>query len=208
MEIWKDVNNYEGHYQVSSLGRVKALYREFKGSDGKLKKYPERVLKIDTSSSSDIRYARVTLCRSNKTYRVTVHRLVAENFIPNPEGKPHINHIDNDSLNNHLINLEWVTHSENMIHAQKQGRLHNAQSSGGKVGGQVSKQRMLTKVNALIHTTVGGYLVLGLHGYNKHGSVSLLVKCIHCSNIYVRTLTYIVNHPQQGCVKCKHKVKI
>lgn len=67
-------------------------------------------------------YQRVTLCVEGKTQRHSVHRMVAETFIPNPESKPHINHIDNNPSNNTVSNLEWCTHSENMLHCYKQDR--------------------------------------------------------------------------------------
>lgn len=208
MEIWKDVKGYEGHYQVSNLGRVKALYREFIGKDGKLKKYSERILSWDISTRGNTSYARVTLSKDYITNRVQVHRLVAEHFIVNTGNKECVNHIDNNGLNNTLENLEWVTHSENMLHAQRQGRLTLAQSSGGKKGSAVNIQKMLARVQLLINTQIGGYLIKGINGKDKRGRTTLLVQCVHCTNNYTRALEYIENFPQQGCIKCKHKVKI
>lgn len=65
-------------------------------------------------------YKRVTVCKDNKPKRFLVHRLVAQYFIPS-NGKPHVNHIDGDKLNNKASNLEWVTCSENHLHAQEIG---------------------------------------------------------------------------------------
>lgn len=208
MEIWKDVKDYEGHYQVSNLGRVKALYREFIGKDGKLKKYSERILLWDISSRGTTSYARVTLSKDYITNRMQVHRIVAEHFIANTGNKECVNHIDNNGLNNTLENLEWVTHSENMLHAQRQGRLTQAQSSGGKKGSAVNIQKMLANFQLIVNTQIGGYLVKSINGRNIRGKVTLLVQCVHCSNDYTRTYEYICNYPQQGCIKCKHKVKI
>lgn len=154
MEIWKNIKGYEQHYEVSNYGNVRAKYREFIGKDGKLKKYHAKLLKPDTTILKR-GYVRVTLSKDYKTERFQVHRLVADHFIPNPENKPFINHIDNNGLNNHVSNLEWCTHSENMIHAQKQGRLFNSQSKAGKKGGQVRKQKADIEIQSLIGTLKG-----------------------------------------------------
>lgn len=204
MELWKDIVDYEGHYQISNLGAVKALYREFICSDGTVRKYPERILKPDECCTSKIKYQRVTLSKNHCTRRFQVHRLVATHFIANPKNKPFINHIDNNGLNNKVDNLEWVTHSENMIHAQKQGRLHKAQSTGGLIGGAVTKQRMLDKVASITDTVIGCYLVKSLGKPNKHNKVTLNVVCIYCHNAHVRTLDYINNNAPSRCCLCNH----
>ncbi len=111
-EIWKDIKNYEGLYQVSNLGRVKSLSRFIKCRNGK-RKTVTKILK-----QTSIRYAMLDLGKRNKKI---VHRLVAEAFIPNPNNKPQINHIDGNKLNNNAKNLEWCTQSENQIHAYRTG---------------------------------------------------------------------------------------
>lgn len=104
-EIWKDIEGYEGLYQVSNLGRVKSKLR--KG----------RILKpINTK-----KYYSVILCKNSTTKEIYVHRLVAYAFIPNPQNKPFINHIDGNKQNNYVENLEWCTQSENCRHAYKIG---------------------------------------------------------------------------------------
>lgn len=119
-EIFKDIKGYEKLYQISNLGNVKSLPK----GDGNGNK--ERILKFDnTNKTNTTTYLRVTLSGNGQTKRFSVHRLVAEAFIPNPDNKPSVNHIDNNGENNRVDNLEWVTHSENMVHAQKQGRLPN-----------------------------------------------------------------------------------
>lgn len=118
----KDIQGYEGIYQISSTGIVKKLAQLkplYKGQSH----LKEKILKQDITKRNHTSYARVTLCYKGKTERISVHRLVATHFIPNPHNKPHINHIDNNGLNNCVDNLEWCTHSENMIHAHKQNRL-------------------------------------------------------------------------------------
>lgn len=125
-EIFKDIKDYEGLYQVSNLGRVISLPKN-DGNGNRLRelKHDLNVLKCGT-------YSRVTFSKFGKTKRFSVHRLVAEAFIPNPENKPMVNHIDNNPQNNHVTNLEWCTHTENMLHSSKQGRQDKVRSLGGR----------------------------------------------------------------------------
>lgn len=117
MEIWKDIEGYEGLYQVSNLGRVKALKRKIKKSDGSTQIYRERILKYDKSIS----YLRIKLCKNGIETKYLIHRLVAETFIDNPDNKPQVNHIDGIKTNNCVQNLEWCTAKENVIHSVNSG---------------------------------------------------------------------------------------
>lgn len=102
MEIWKDIKGYEGLYQVSNMGRVKTLNYNHTGM--------ERVLKESPARGG---YKKVILCRENKCKTYQTHRLVAEAFIPNPEGKPCTDHINTIRTDNRVENLRWVTRKEN-----------------------------------------------------------------------------------------------
>ena len=77
-----------------------------------------RVLKFDITNMG---YRRVTLSMAGKFKRIAIHRLVALHYLPNPEGTRQVNHKDGDKLNNHVENLEWVTCSENRLHAHRTG---------------------------------------------------------------------------------------
>ena len=99
-EQWRAVEGYPG-YEVSNLGRVV-------GSRGELT--PARLPKG---------YLMVNLCKNGKQKPHYIHRLVAQAFIPNPENKPQVNHIDGDKNNNRVSNLEWATYLENHLHAIK-----------------------------------------------------------------------------------------
>lgn len=105
MEEWKDVKGYEGLYEVSNFGRVRGKER-FTNNRINKKRIMFGALHPDG-------YHIVNL--QSKTYRV--HCLVAEAFIPNPNNKPHVNHINGDKLDNAIANLEWVTDLENSRHA-------------------------------------------------------------------------------------------
>lgn len=95
-EIWKDIINYEGKYEVSNLGRVRSL--SYNGT-GEIK-----FLKQSTNKRG---YKRVGLCKDGKTKHYYVHRLVAMTFIPNPNNYKEVNHKDEKPSNNDVKNLEW-----------------------------------------------------------------------------------------------------
>ena len=100
MEIWKAIDK---NYFVSNYGNIKSLPR-----NGTIK--TEKILKPKTSKKG---YREVSLSENNIRKYKLVHRLVAELFIPNPENKPCIDHIDSDKSNNKVENLRWVTYQEN-----------------------------------------------------------------------------------------------
>lgn len=114
IEVWKDVKDYEGHYQISSFGRVKSMARMRPTRSGAYAPLQERILKEKTSKHG---YKVLHLRRDNVQCWPSVHRLVASAFILNVENKPTVNHKDCDKTNNKVSNLEWSTHSEQMVHA-------------------------------------------------------------------------------------------
>lgn len=104
-EIWKDIRDFEGLYQVSNLGRVR---RVGKGQGTKCS-----ILRHKTN----LAYDGVSLHRNNQPFNKNIHRLVAETFVPNPENKTQVNHKDGNKKNNRVDNLEWVTSKENARHS-------------------------------------------------------------------------------------------
>lgn len=112
MEIFKDVIGYEGLYQVSNLGRVKSLPKKIKNGNG-FSVRPEKYLKLEVTNRG---YQRVMLYNNYKYERISVHRIVAINFINNPSIKETVNHKNGIKTDNRVDNLEWMTRSENMQH--------------------------------------------------------------------------------------------
>lgn len=118
-EVWKPIEGYEGLYEVSNFGRIKSLRRDVAIPNQRLgtvgyRTYPER---IKPCVKNRYGYYQVTLSKEAKSRTFRVHRLVALAFIPNPDNKPYINHIDGNKKNNRIENLEWCTASENNWHA-------------------------------------------------------------------------------------------
>lgn len=103
-EIWKDVPEFEGYYQVSNFGRIYSLPKLGKGN------HNGKILKQFIAS----KYLRIILYKSKCSKSVKIHRLVATLFVNNPQNKPCVDHIDGDRLNNKADNLRWCTLRENL----------------------------------------------------------------------------------------------
>ena len=113
-ELWEDIPGYEGKYQVSTFGNV----RRSKG----------KVLKPQKRGRG---YLAVWLYDGNGNARqVSVHRLVAETFLPNPEDLPEVNHIDEDKLNNAVCNLAWCSHKSNSSYGSRGAKISKANTNG------------------------------------------------------------------------------
>lgn len=113
MEIWKDIKGHEGHHQISSFGRVKSIERFVCNSLGNIQLCKGKIFNPNIDRYG---YKKIALRINGKRKYYTIHRLVAMAFIPNPENKPQVNHIDEVKLNNNVSNLEWVTAQENTTH--------------------------------------------------------------------------------------------
>lgn len=130
IEIWKDVVGFEGLYQVSNLGNVKSL--------NYLRSGQERILKQNTINKRGCR--QVKLFRDGKHYCKQVHRIVAEAFVPNPENKPQVNHINENPSDNRAINLNWMTAKENVNWGTRNER--SANSNRGRKVSIVTRQKI------------------------------------------------------------------
>lgn len=109
MDVWKPIVGYEGLYEVSDSGQVRSLSKLCGRS-----KRDEKELKTFVNSFG---YVKVNLFRNSCGKQFSVHRLVAEAFIPNPDNLPQVNHKDGNKQNNTVENLEWCSVSENINHA-------------------------------------------------------------------------------------------
>ncbi len=129
VERWLPVVGYEGTYEVSDQGRVRG---------------PKGLIKPKPTKNG---YVRTELWRRSERYRPLLHRLVATHFIANPLGKPVVNHIDCNRTNNAASNLEWATHSENILHsvAARQAFGENVASSKLSNDDVVAIKVMLSK---------------------------------------------------------------
>lgn len=114
-EIWKDIEGYEGSYQVSNRGQIRSL----KGISYRGDKLQYRLMKQWKRNKQG--YLGIQLCRQGIIKNYFVHRLVGKAFIQNPLNLPQINHKDGIKINNNVNNLEYVTGSENVRHAYRTG---------------------------------------------------------------------------------------
>ena len=125
MSEWRDVPDYEGRYLVSDDGRLLSL------RSGLMR-----------PPLNDEGYRQIVLVKDGKQRCLLLHRLVALAFVPNPDGKPTVNHINEDKEDNRAVNLEWTTMRENDNHATRNARI--ADSHRGR-GGKRKPVRMLTE---------------------------------------------------------------
>lgn len=114
-ELWKPVSR-NNNYEISTDGRAYSCKRDL----------------IMKPFLDEWGYQRISLHKNGKRNDVSIHRLVAEAFIPNPENKPEVNHKDGNKLNNNVNNLEWCTHSENILHACRTGLNNRLNYDAGK----------------------------------------------------------------------------
>lgn len=132
IEEWRPVVEFPDRYEVSNLGRVRSI----------VKKYYHNIKAQHPTTTSNYLY--VALSVNNKTVNRSVHRMVAEAFIPNPLNKEQVNHKDSNRHNNCVDNLEWVTRSENIQHGMKFGSINYKHSIGVKLSTAASQYHNVT----------------------------------------------------------------
>lgn len=145
MEEWRSVVGYEGIYEVSNLGNVRSIPRPInRGIRGitHTKTYRNLRLRVNKYGYHDTHLRDAPTGRS-RIYEI--HRLVASAFIPNPEGKPTVNHMDSNRTNNSVSNLEWATHKENITHGMKHGKIPDMKGSSNHMSRLTAEDVLLLR---------------------------------------------------------------
>lgn len=132
MEKWKQIQGYEGFYEISNFGNVRSIDRVTNNG----KRLKGKIIKPSKTTNG---YLMTRLCRDGRAIAYQIHRLVAIHFVENPYNKPIVNHNDGDKTNNRYDNLTWSTSSENTLHAIATGlkneekRIENVKKAKTKI---------------------------------------------------------------------------
>lgn len=149
-EIWKDIINYEGIYQISNQGRVRSLnriafLRQDRYADARKVHFKGKILKNYNDGTGR---RMVGLCHYGLTKFFAVHRLVATHFIDNPNNYPVVNHKNNNHLDNRASNLEWCTTAYNVQHMYNSNRRIKSKLKPNKLTtSDIVKIKKLLKTN-------------------------------------------------------------
>lgn len=158
VEKWKEVKGYEGLYLISNFGKIVSLPREVH-TRRKFKNIivhrKSRSLKTCLRGNNGLMYEAITLTKNGISKRYSVHRLVAEAFIPNPDCLPEVNHKDENPLNNCVDNLEWCTRQYNIEYSKAKKAL---QIKKGKVVGEYSSITNASKETGIKRTNINNAL--------------------------------------------------
>ncbi len=117
-ECWKDISGYEGKYQISNKGRIKSILF----TNNQITKKQDKIMKPQLRN----KYLIINLSKDSKRKQYSIHRLVAQEFIKNPNNYNVVNHLDYNTLNNNADNLEWCTQKQNVKHSvcHMKGKAH------------------------------------------------------------------------------------
>lgn len=177
-EIWKDIEGYEGLYQVSDLGNVRSL--KFSGGN------KVKLLKQNTNRG----YKQVTLRKNGKMKTCKVHRLVAMAFISNPNNYKEVNHKDENPSNNDVSNLEWCTSEYNKNYGTRNERA--SESKRGKHHSEETKKKISESLKGKYKGKDSPHAKPILM-YNKEGNFIKRFECIHDANEYLGKGRYCSN---------------
>lgn len=169
--IWTNIKGFE-NYQISNTGLIR---RE------------KKIL----SPFDNNGYYRIQLINEDKKQKKLIHRLVAEHFIPNPDNKPQVNHIDLNTKNNDVNNLEWVTNQENVQHAIKNipERRKQLKENMSIIGKTYGKQNGINSSKPINQYTLDGELINTFSSAREaHRELNISYKCISkCCNGNLKT---------------------
>lgn len=165
IEVWKKTNSCPNHYEVSNFGNVRSLPRIINGGCRAKGVKAEKQLsgKLHSIVVNDRGYCVVRIGKQNKY----LHRLIAEAFIPNPENKPQVNHINGVKIDNRIENLEWATSQENVIHA------HNTGLAKPRVIGEEERQSIRVRNYKKVINTVTGKVYNSMTEAADENNISL-----------------------------------
>ena len=138
-ERWKVIDGFKD-YMVSTKGRIMSLPRTIIKIDGRKRRHPGMIMKKLNYTNG---YEFIAMRRDGESHQRSVHRLVAAAFIPNPNNKPQVNHINGVKDDNRIENLEWCTMGENNAHAYRTGLKKHHRCWKGKKGYAHNKSREL-----------------------------------------------------------------
>lgn len=191
-ELWKDIQGFE-NYQISNFGRIKSKERIVENTACRYLK-PEKIIKTHVMKSGYL--AVVLRDEKQKKHLLKTHRLVAEAFIPNPENKPQVNHIDGNKANSRVDNLEWCTPKQNTNHAIENGL--RKKYSGNNIQ-RIYQINCNTKEIKCVHETFAE--AARNMGCNSVGSIysACVSKRDYCGYFWLREEDY----KNGGIEKCK-----
>jgi hypothetical protein len=143
MEIWKTISKFNDEYEISNLGNIRSVHGIITRSNGRKHTRVSKQLKPALNQSG---YFAGAVCVNKKMIPYVVHRLVAEVFIPNPFNKLEVNHMNGVKTDNRLVNLEWVTHQENMDHAYENGLVRILK--GEEIGTSILNEQQVKEIRS------------------------------------------------------------
>lgn len=191
---WREVKGFEGFYEVSDTGRVRSVNRNVQSCNGVNRHLCGREMKITRSKNKhrhgDCYYV-VNLRKHGKSFVKTIHSLVADAFIPNPENHPTVNHIDGNKGNNHVSNLEWVSYKDNNIHALYTGL---RKPRGVKISQETIDGEFISMYKSVCEASRETGISRGsishcVNGYTKSAGGFIWKKCRKCNDYPVREYT-------------------
>jgi hypothetical protein len=143
MEIWKKIKKFNNEYEVSNLGNIRSVHGIVTRSNGWKYTRESKQLKPSLNRSG---YLAGAVCIDKKITPYIIHRLVAEEFIPNPLNKLEVNHINGNKLDNRVENLEWMTRQENMTHAYENGLVRILK--GSEIGTSILNEEQVKEIRS------------------------------------------------------------
>lgn len=182
-EIWKDIEGYEGLYQISNYGDVKSLDRDVYKSDGVIQHRHERIMSKRENSDG---YYMAKLTVDKVTKNIAIHRLVAKAFIPNPDNLPEVNHKDCNRKNNHVDNLEWCSHKYNVHYAIQSGNHISTKDMSGCKNPNYGNHKL--------HEVYANNKALAVEKLARPGSQngkSVAINLYDCNHTFVRRFDWI-----------------